>query len=69
MLKVLQIQPIKVNFEPANSDPGIYDGCINKNQKRNGLGKCRWQDGSHYEGDWIDGFRCGNGVIFEMDGT
>jgi hypothetical protein len=35
----------------TQTDPGAYEGSI-VDDKRHGIGKCTWADGSEYEGDW-----------------
>lgn len=49
-------------------DPGDYNGALDGNGTRNGFGKCKWADGSTYEGRWKDNVRWGLGTFKSCDG-
>ena len=48
---------------------GTYEGPVNEDGRRHGIGKCAWVDGSYYEGDWALGVRHGNGIYKNADGA
>ena len=52
------------NCTLARVDPDTnYEGSKDAAGKRHGIGKCRFSDGSSYEGDWAENVRHGNGVF------
>lgn len=64
----IQYSPTDVNpsrlenftFLKSHEDPGVYDGPLDENGKRCGVGTCKWAD-SKYEGEWLNNLRHGNG--------
>jgi len=42
-------------YEPTLSreDKGNYEGEVDKDGRRIGVGKCSWGDKSYYNGDWV----------------
>ena len=50
-------------------DPGEYTGLTNAQGAREGLGECKWSDGSTYNGEWKDNVRHGKGVFKSREGT
>ena len=50
----------KQQFELVNL--GEYQGGMNPQGEREGNGKCTWNDGSYYEGQWQNGKRNGTGI-------
>ena len=50
-------------------DPGQYNGSISNDGLREGLGNCSWNNGDHYEGDWKDNLRHGNGKFTGQEYT
>jgi len=41
------------------TEAGSYIGKLDANGRRTGKGKCTWEDGSVYEGDWLNNNRHG----------
>ena len=46
---------------------GIYSGELSFN-KRHGLGKMTWDNGTSFEGHWRDGLANGRGTLVHADG-
>lgn len=42
-----------------------YNGELSDGGLRQGIGNCKWPDGSYYEGDWVNNLRDGNGKFIE----
>ena len=40
-----------------------YQGEKDHKGQRDGVGRCTWDDGSYYEGEWKEGLRHGLGVF------
>ena len=40
----------------------VYEGTLNKNDLPDGKGKCKYSDGTYYQGEWKNGKRNGKGT-------
>ena len=61
----LSLDPPKENEETLCQvdDCENYKGDKDHRGQRHGVGRCTWEDGSFYEGEWKEGLRHGNGVF------
>ena len=74
-----QAMIVETRFEHSFVQPGhakiqypggeIYEGKINAQIKREGLGKFYFTNGDKYEGSWKDDKRNGQGKLFFKNGT
>lgn len=53
----------------VRNELGKYEGEVDKDGMRIGVGTCTWSDGSYYRGDWAQNVRHGNGVYVTGEGT
>ena len=42
-----------------------YNGALDVENQRHGIGNCKWSNGDYYEGDWKNNLRHGNGKFTE----
>ena len=56
-------------FQQSIALPGEDYSGATVNNMRNGVGKCKWSDGSTYEGVWKDNLRHGNGKFTQEGKT
>ena len=64
------IKSLKENliFEKKNYGKEEYEGEL-KNSLREGFGKCLYEDGRYYIGEWRNGLRNGKGIIYYNNNT
>jgi hypothetical protein len=63
------LQKISLAILKKLEDVGArYEGAVNENGDKHGVGKCFYVDGSIYDGAWDCGQRHGNGVYTKPDG-
>ena len=60
-------QPFEIK-QILNEHGGIYEGEVDKNQKRHGFGKQTYANGAQYEGYWVHNSQTGSGNLVYANG-
>ena len=58
---------VQGQYQLCAVDPGQFNGGLNSDGLREGIGNCTWQNGDVYQGDWKDNLRHGNGKFTCQD--